>query len=150
MPVASEPPAEGEASINSAPPPQPLEISMSQGNLNAFPSQVEIGNDSISLNSGENAGNWVSEAPAAACGEDESILGDFIGVSSLEHVDIFKLGLPPLNFLTEGIVFALFQVCEYSCGTGDGKKAEAAHTTIKALQTGSQGCTTFSDDFCTF
>jgi hypothetical protein len=77
-----------------------------------------------------NACNWILEAPAVACGEDERILGDFIGVSSLQHVDIFKLGLPPLIFFTYCIVFALFQVCEYSCGTGDGKKAEATHITI--------------------
>ncbi len=98
-----------------------------------------------------NAHNWVSEAPAAVSGEDESILGDFIGVSLLQHVDIFKLGLPQLNFLTLGIVFTWFSVCEYSRGTGYGKKvdSEAAHMTIKALRTGSQGCMTLSDDFCT-
>ena len=74
MPVAPEPPAKGEASINIAPTPQPWEIWTSQGNSNAFQSQVEIGNTYISLNSGENTGNWNQEPPTDLNIGEESIL----------------------------------------------------------------------------
>ena len=74
MPVAPEPPAEGEASINIAPTHQPCDILMFEGDSNALLSEIEIGNSSISANSGVNAGNWNQEPPTDLNIGEESIL----------------------------------------------------------------------------
>ena len=118
MPVHSGAPAEVDGTQAGGPPPQILVQSIAEDDSNQILQQNSLGTPQVSHSTQANAGNSVSEAPPPACGADESILADFIGVSSLQNVNIFKLGLPPLNFLTQGIVFALFRVCEYSCGIG--------------------------------
>ena len=74
MPVAPEPPAEGEASIKIAPPHQPCDILMAAGDSNALPSEIEIGNSSISANSGVYAGKCNQGPPIDLKMEKESIL----------------------------------------------------------------------------
>ena len=118
MPVHSGAPTEVDGTQAGSPQPQILVQSIAEDDSNQILQQNSLGTPQVSHSTQANAGNSVSEAPPPACGADESILADFIGVSSLQNVNIFKLGLPPLNFLTQGIVFALFRVCEYSCGTG--------------------------------
>jgi hypothetical protein len=145
MPIAPESPTEGGASIKIPTPPQPLEMLMSQGNLDAFQSHVEIGNTSISLNSGGNAGNWNQEPPPDLIMEEESIFCDFIWVSSLDNVDICKLGLPPLSHLMRGVIFALVQTCENRLPNECGVKSMAAKQVLVALQSASAGFSSLSE-----
>ena len=107
MPVDSGAPAEMGGGQPAAPPPQILVNLMSHDDSNQIPGPNSVGASQVSPSTQENAGNCDSDVPAEAVGEDESLLGDFIGVSSLQHVNITKLGLQPLNFLTQGIIFAL-------------------------------------------
>ena len=100
MPIYSGAPAEVDGTQAGGPLPQILVNSISHDDSNQIPGPNSVGTSQISPSTQENAGNSDSDVPAEAVGEDESLLGDFIGVSSLQHVNITKLGLLPLNFLT--------------------------------------------------
>ncbi len=44
--------------------------------------------------------------------QENSILRDFVGVSSLDQCNINKIGMPPCSRLTRGVILVLFQTCE--------------------------------------
>ena len=145
MPFDPGAPAEMGGGQPAAPPPQILVNLMSHDDSNQIPGPNSVGASQVSPSTQENAGNCDSDVPAEAVGEDESLLGDFIGVSSLQHVNITKLGLPPLNFLTQGIIFALLRASEHACGAGYCMKQEAAKKVLNALRTASPGCRALED-----
>ena len=108
MPVDSGAPAEVDRTQAGGPPPQILVQLIAEDDSNQILQQNSLGTPQVSHSTQANAGNSVSEAPPPACGADESILADFIVVSSLKKVNFFKLGLLPLNFRTQGIIFTMF------------------------------------------
>ena len=108
MPVDSGAPAEVDGTQPTGPPPQILVYLITEDDSNQIPQQKSLGTPQVAHSTQENAGNSVAGASPPVCGEDESILADFILVSSLKKVNIFKLGLLPLNFRTQGIFFTMF------------------------------------------
>ena len=93
MPVYSGAPAEGDGTQAGCPQPQILVQSFAEDDSNQILQQNSLGTPQVSHSTQAYAGNYVSETPPPACGDDESTLADFIGVSLLQNINNFKLGL---------------------------------------------------------
>ena len=74
------------------------------------------------------------------------VLGDFLGVSSLEVVNMAKLGMPPRGKLTKGVLLALFRACELQLAEQHGRKISAAKQVLAALKAGSLGCSSLVEE----
>ena len=61
------------------------------------------------------------------------VLGDFLGVSLLEVVNMAKLGMPPRGKLTKGVLLALFRACELQLAEQHGRKISAAKQVLAAF-----------------
>ncbi len=103
------------------PPAEPPVIAISTDALNALQPLIPIRNDSVCGNSGVQAGKQHFPNAGSTDQTEISVLGDFLGASSLDQLDMSKLGMPPPE-----VVLALFRACELQLPKEHGSKLSAA------------------------
>ena len=72
--------------------------------------------------------------------QENILLCDFLGVTSLERVNIDTIGIPPLSHLSRGVVCALYQATENRMQQVHGMKQQAAKKVLAILKKNSVGC----------